>query len=351
MADTALTDAELSTILAVATRAARLAGARIREFSLAPPPVLATKADFADLVTEVDKQCQDLILGAVREAFGASHEFLGEEDVPPGAAAAAAAIAAVLARRRPVWVVDPIDGTTNFAAGLPLSCVSIGVADGSGRVVVGVILDPHRDELFTAVRGRGAHLNGAPMRVAPAAALRESLWGWGLHHARHVSKTMLRAAGVFADEVRGMRALGSAALMMAYVACGRLGGFFEHELCAWGASAARRGVVFFLLAPPRCFPPLPTHTQHTHAHARRACRPRGGLPARGGGGRPGHLHARRGLRPGAAGRAGHQRCARPAPGRAGAAGEGGRRERGRAREVAAAAPLSGGKIEGGASFF
>jgi myo-inositol-1(or 4)-monophosphatase len=111
------------------------------------------------------------------------------------------------------------------------------VADATGVVVVGVILDPHRDELFHAVRGRGAFLNGAPMRVAGAAELRASLWGWGLHHARHVGKTMLRAADVFSDHVRGLRGLGSAAIEMAYVACGRLAGFFEFELCAWDLAA------------------------------------------------------------------------------------------------------------------
>ncbi len=103
--------------------------------------------------------------------------------------------------------------------------------------MVGVIFDPHRDELFHAVRGGGAFLNGAPMRVAGVAELRASLWGWGLHHSRNVAKTMLRAGGVFSDNVRGLRGLGSAAIEMAYVAAGRLAGFFEFELCAWDLAA------------------------------------------------------------------------------------------------------------------
>lgn len=251
---------DTSAVLTVAVRAARVAGARIRSFT-GGAPVLKVKADFQDLVTATDRDCQDDIQKVIREAFGEAHLFLGEEDVPPGAEASAAAIAAVLARGKPVWVVDPIDGTTNFASGLPISCVSIGVADATGSVVVGVIYDPHRDELFHAVRGGGAFLNGAPMRVAAVTELRASLWGWGLHHARHVGKTMLRAADTFADEVRGLRGLGSAvrfsraaphghreagpslspptaqAIELAYVACGRLAGFFEFELCAWDLAA------------------------------------------------------------------------------------------------------------------
>ena len=223
-------------VLAVAIRAARVAGARIKTFT-GGAPVLSTKADYCDLVTAEDRRCQDDIQAVIIEAFGDTHLFLGEEDVPPGAEASAAAIAAFLARGKPLWVVDPIDGTTNFASGLPISCVSIGIANAAGAVCVGVIFDPHRDELFHAVRGGGAFLNGSPIRVAAAPDLRASLWGWGLHHARHVGKTMLRAADVFSDNVRGLRGLGSAAIELAYVACGRLAGFFEFELCAWDLAA------------------------------------------------------------------------------------------------------------------
>jgi myo-inositol-1(or 4)-monophosphatase len=276
--DTLFQMEDLSRILAVAEAAARSAGALITAFT-GKASVESTKADYADLVTATDAQCQQLISEAVRSAFGAGHHFLGEEDVPPGAEAASAAVHSKLSLGGHLWVVDPIDGTTNFVAGLPLSCVSIGVAY-NGVVVVGVIYDPHRDEMFSAVRGRGATLNGAPLRTAQCTAMKDALFGWGLHHARHVSKTMLRAADVFVDHTRGLRALGSAALMvsawqqqqqqrmssllspagpltptvthththtwtpntppspqMAYVAAGRLAAFFEHELCAWDLAA------------------------------------------------------------------------------------------------------------------
>ncbi len=119
-----------------------------------------TKASAQDLVTVVDKACQDDIEGAVLDAFGApgeggsGHHLLGEESVAAGSAASTAALDELLASEW-LWVVDPIDGTTNFVQSAPLSVVSIGVAF-RGEVVVGVIYDPYRNELFSAVRGQGA---------------------------------------------------------------------------------------------------------------------------------------------------------------------------------------------------
>jgi fructose-1,6-bisphosphatase/inositol monophosphatase family enzyme len=200
-------------VLEVASQAARAAGALIVAHA-GRAAVESTKADFQDLVTQCDKDCQKIIFDAMRCAFGETHAFLGEEDVPPGAEAASAAIAGMVSSPLPLWVCDPIDGTTNFVSGVPFSCVSIGVSLG-GVVVVAVIYDPHRNELFSAVRGEGAFLNGAPLRVAGCTVMKEALMGWGLHHARNVSKTMLRAAEHFVDHVRGLRALGSAALVRA----------------------------------------------------------------------------------------------------------------------------------------
>jgi myo-inositol-1(or 4)-monophosphatase len=206
-------------VLEVASAAARAAGALIRACS-GGAAIAGAKADHADLVTQTDRDCQAAILAAVRAAFGEAHAFLGEEDVPAGAAASAAAIAEKLALGGVLWVCDPIDGTTNFVHGLPLSCVSIGVAL-DGVVQVAVVYDPHRDELFSAVRGGGARCNGAPMRVAQCGAMREALFGWGLHHERRVGKTMLRAADTFMDHCRGLRALGSATLMVRGLGAGR----------------------------------------------------------------------------------------------------------------------------------
>ena len=199
-------------VLEVAKASARAAGALILSCS-GKTAVDKTKADFQDLVTQTDRDCQTIIQQHVAEAFGDAHSLLGEEDVPPGAEAARAAIADKLAAGGVLWVLDPIDGTTNFVSGIPLSCVSIGVAY-NGEVQVAVIYHPHLDELFHAVRGGGAFVNDKPLRVATCDAMKDALFGWGLHHARHVSKTMLRAADTFIDHCRGLRSLGSAALMV-----------------------------------------------------------------------------------------------------------------------------------------
>ena len=230
---TAMSASELEAILAVAVRAARAAGALILEHS-GRVAIAATKADAADLVTEVDVRCNEVIKASVAAAFPA-HAFLGEEDVAPGSAAAAASLTAALGQAQFLWVVDPIDGTTNFVCGLPLSCVSIGVAR-DGVVVVAVIYEPFRNELFTATLGGGARLNGVPCAVAGADVLARCVLGFGTHHTPHVARAMVKAAGAVSPHCRGLRALGSAALMMAYVANGRLGGFFEVRegvlLCA-----------------------------------------------------------------------------------------------------------------------
>lgn len=124
--------------------------------------VKSTKASSRDLLTEVDGAAQQLIEAKVRNAFP-SHRFLGEESVEAGQAASALALGEALEGGNEwVWVVDPIDGTTNFATGLPLSTVSIAcVRDGD--VVVGVVYDPSRDEMFSAITGGGATCNGEPM--------------------------------------------------------------------------------------------------------------------------------------------------------------------------------------------
>lgn len=227
--------AQLRHILAVASEAARKAGAVIREFAGAAP-VEKSKAGYQDLVTLKDQECQELIYAHFKgDAVTRDFETLGEEDVPPGEAAS---VEATRAKAAAEWliVVDPIDGTTNFVHGLPLSVVSIGIAR-QGQVCVGVIYEPARDELFAAALGQGATLNGVPMHVSGEAELKRALWGFGLHHQRHIGKTMLRGIEALVERSRGARALGSAALMVAYTACGRLTGFFELGLNAWDLAA------------------------------------------------------------------------------------------------------------------
>ena len=222
----------LARVLAVATAAARDAGALILA-ARGGAAVDAEKSGFQDLVTVTDTACERAIVARVKESFP-GHAILAEESVAPGRAAAAAAVAAV-AGAEWCWVIDPIDGTTNFVCGIPLSVVSIGVAF-HGRVVAAVVFEPFRDELFAAARGGGATLNGAPLRVARA-PLRACVLGFGTHNSPRIGHAMLRAAAPFVDAARGLRALGSAAAALAYVAAGRLGGYFEQDLSAWDVAA------------------------------------------------------------------------------------------------------------------
>lgn len=220
-------------MLAVALSAAHAAGEIIRRTT--GRVAALEKGGKSDLVTASDRECQSAIFGHIRDAFP-GHAILGEEDVPAGAAAAAEAIAHV-AREPFLWVVDPIDGTTNFAAGLPLCCVSI-AAVRAGRVHVAVVYDPARDESFTATRGFGAQLNGSPMRVGAAAELRDAIVAYGgLGRVEAVAAPTLRVIASLASRTRAMRGLGSAALHLAYVAAGRLDASLDASLSVWDTAA------------------------------------------------------------------------------------------------------------------
>ena len=222
-------------VLAVISAAARQAGALIRASS-GRIAVAATKATAMDLVTAADKECQDMIERAVLAAFP-SAAFLGEESVAAGSAASAAALEALLEPPRELLViVDPIDGTSNFVHGIPFSCVSIGVARRN-ELAVACVYEPYRDELFTAVRGRGASLNGARMAVSPEPDFSRALLAYGLGSSPRVAAVMLRAVAAVQTGSRGQRSLGSAALHLAYVSCGRFTAFWETDLSSWDVSA------------------------------------------------------------------------------------------------------------------
>src|SRR5258706_13260972 len=135
------------------------------------------------------------------------------------------------------WVFDPVDGTTNYAHGLPIFCCACALG-GNRRPIVGAIYDPNRKELFTAERGAGAWLNGAPMRVSSAGALIDSLLCTGFPYTVQTDGGYL--LGLFDDflkRARAVRRLGSAAIDLAYVAAGRFDGFWEASLNPWDVSA------------------------------------------------------------------------------------------------------------------
>ena len=174
-----------------------------------------------DLVTEVDLAVERMFRALVAERFP-DHDVLAEE---MGGAAAAP--------EGPCWVFDPIDGTSNFAHGLPIFCSSLAL-EIDGVAEVAAVYDPTRKELFTAERGGGAFLNGAPLRVSAATRLVDAMLVTGFPYDIHSRvEEIVGLFAAFVGHARAVRRLGSAAIDLCYVAAGRLDGFWESDLKAW----------------------------------------------------------------------------------------------------------------------
>jgi myo-inositol-1(or 4)-monophosphatase len=186
----------------------------------------------ADLVTEADRNSEALIIRRVREQFP-THAVLGEES---GDVAAAAASNAGYR-----WYVDPLDGTTNFAHGFPVFCVSLGIerlnTEGKAQRVAGVVYDPTRDELFSAELGRGAFLNGVKVNVSAIASLKDCLIATGFPSQKRHKNPNIHFYHQLTLKTHGVRRAGSAALDLCYVACGRIDGFWEFNLNPWDTAA------------------------------------------------------------------------------------------------------------------
>jgi myo-inositol-1(or 4)-monophosphatase len=188
-----------------------------------------------DLVTEVDKGSEIMIRNLILTHFP-HHSFLGEEGVEPGPAASAKALSDA-SDAEYLWIVDPIDGTTNFVHGFPFYTVSIALAY-KGEVIVGVVYDPSRDELFVAEKGKGAYVHGVKLNVSRELKLADSLIASGFP-ADRLGALPINLQGIQAlvPKVRNIRIAGSAALHLAYVAAGRLSGFWEIGLNSWDIAA------------------------------------------------------------------------------------------------------------------
>ncbi|HNF59734.1 MAG TPA: inositol monophosphatase family protein [Elusimicrobiota bacterium] len=179
-----------------------------------------------DIVTTVDHAAEKKILHVLRGAFP-GHGFLMEES---GLHASSSGYR---------WVVDPLDGTVNFAHRMPISCVSIGL-EKDGRVLMGGVYDPFRDEEFIAVRGRGATLNGRPLHVSKTDHLINALLVTGFPYDRTKKAAFyLSFVEKFMKKTQGLRRLGAAALDLAYVAAGRFDGYWEFNLKPWDAAAGK----------------------------------------------------------------------------------------------------------------
>jgi myo-inositol-1(or 4)-monophosphatase len=220
--------ARLTEYLAAAVEAARIGAAELErwrgKFSI-------REKGRADLVTEADEASQRLVKGVLLGRFP-DHLFIGEEesvgkapgDVRPPTDAP------------PAWVVDPLDGTANYAHDVPAYCVSIGLWH-AGRAIVGVILDPRQNELFTAAAGQGAHLNGRPIKVSSVPDVAGGMLSTGFPADYQKQLRNLDAWAKLTAHAQSLRRNGSTALSMAYVAAGRFDGYWAFDNYPWDVMA------------------------------------------------------------------------------------------------------------------
>jgi myo-inositol-1(or 4)-monophosphatase len=209
-------------MLNTAVKAARKAGAIINRASLDLDLIRVSAKGRSDFVTEVDRAAEEAIIKTLKTAYP-SHAILAEESGhshPDG-------------EHEYLWIIDPLDGTTNFIHGFPQYAVSIALQQ-NGRITQAVVYDPTRNELFTATRGRGAFLNDHRIRVSKRQQLKDSLIGTGFpfRSLAHLDE-YVRMFKRITEETAGIRRPGAAALDLAYVAAGRLDGFWEIGLSPW----------------------------------------------------------------------------------------------------------------------
>ncbi len=212
-----------SSIKDTAIEAARAAGAILQERARLGFRIEHKNA--VNLVTDADTQAEQAIIERIREAHP-EHQILAEEQ------------GIVVQNDSPYkWVIDPLDGTTNFAHGFPAYCVSIGV-EYQRACILGVVFDPTRQELFVGEMGSGAFLNDQPIRVSQTASLNAALvvTGFG-YDIRETSNNNLDYFARFALRAQGIRRMGAAALDLCYVASGRLDGYWELKLHPWDTAA------------------------------------------------------------------------------------------------------------------
>ena len=213
-------------MLNVAIKAARAAGAIINRAALDVESVRVAQKQVNDFVTEVDKAAEQAIIETLLGAYP-GHGILAEESGNEFGAK----------NSDYVWIIDPLDGTTNFIHGFPVYCVSIALSF-KGKVEHAVVYDPSRNDLFTATRGRGAYLNDRRIRVSKRIQLKDSLISTGFPFRRGDNfKQYMNMLGDVMQETAGVRRPGAAALDLAYVAAGFADGFFESGLQIWDVAA------------------------------------------------------------------------------------------------------------------
>jgi myo-inositol-1(or 4)-monophosphatase len=215
-------------ILPAVAAIARGAGDIILRHFAAPIPISGRKSSRSDVVTAADTEAEAFIVRELLARFP-DHHIVGEEGGGQGASAASAPYH---------WFVDPVDGTVNFAAKLPHFCTSIALATAEREPLLGVVYDPVRGELFTAVAGQGAQLNGQRIGVTLTDKLSDAVVSSGFPYDKHTNPdNNLREWAAFLQHIRGERRLGSAALDLCWLGAGRLDGYWEKDLKPWDAMA------------------------------------------------------------------------------------------------------------------
>jgi myo-inositol-1(or 4)-monophosphatase len=214
----------MQALLNTAVQAARRAGDTAAGYFNRADRLDIRSKDRNDFVTQVDEAAEELIISTIRERYP-DHAFLAEERGAQG-------------NSDHVWIIDPLDGTTNFIHGFPVFAVSIAL-QVRGQLEAGVIYDPMRQELFTAMRGRGAQLEGRRIRAASRTSLEGTLIGTGFPYRANAKWTdsYLGMLQRVMENTAGIRRPGAAALDLAYVAAGRLDGFWDFGLQAWDLAA------------------------------------------------------------------------------------------------------------------
>src|SRR5580765_7385712 len=214
-------------MLNTAIKAARRAGTIINRASFDVSLLKITRKQHNDFVTEVDKAAEDTIIEVLKSAYP-DHAILAEESGPS---------ANLHDDNENVWIIDPLDGTTNFIHGFPQYCISIALQQ-RGQITQAVIYDPTRNDLFTASRGAGAYLNEKRIRVTRRDRIADALIGTGFPFRDMAGlDEYMKMFRIMTENCAGLRRPGAAALDLAYVAAGRLDGFFEKGLKPWDIAA------------------------------------------------------------------------------------------------------------------
>jgi myo-inositol-1(or 4)-monophosphatase len=212
----------VSRFLEIAESAAREAGRLVLELRKSERRI--EKKGKVDLVTDADRRSEQLIREIIESNFP-DHSFKAEEGTE------------AKGDSEYLWLVDPLDGTTNYAHGLPVYCVSLGLLKGN-EIIAGCIYNPNLDECFTTEAGKGAFLNGKPINVSKTGNLDDSLLATGFpYDIRETDDDNLKEFTAFYKKARAVRRAGAAALDLAYVACGRFDGFWEFKLSPWDIAA------------------------------------------------------------------------------------------------------------------